>query len=125
MRVRVAVDNLLELIAGGLLITGIAIIVGLGPALLAAAFVVAMLAEFSFAGHTWSVRLGLPHLGMSKDERARRLVRRQLKRHNPEMAEQMRITDEARRLHEVSGSAAEQEKFDRYTEIRVPQASKS
>lgn len=116
MRVRIAVDNLLELVAGGLLITGIAIVVGLGPALLAAAFVVALLAEFSFAGHVWSVRCGIPRFGMRSTDRQRRKIRRQLKRHNPELAEQMRVTDEARRLHETSGADAEAG----YTEVRVP-----
>lgn len=57
IKVRIATDNALELVGGGLLIAGIAVVVGLGAALLAAAFVAVMLAEFSWAGKVWLIPL--------------------------------------------------------------------
>jgi hypothetical protein len=57
MKLRIAADSIMELIAGGLLIAGIFLLVGLAPALLTGAFVAVCLAEFSWAGKVWSVPL--------------------------------------------------------------------
>ena len=57
MKIHIAADNFTELVGAGLLVAGIAVLFGLGAALLAGAFVAVALAEFSWSGKVWSLPL--------------------------------------------------------------------
>lgn len=112
MRIHIAADNLMEVVGAGLLIAGIAIVVGLGAALLAAAFAAIMLAEFSWAGKTWSIRLG--KVRVAKEAREQRKVKRQLlhwKRN--------RVAEKEAVAARYPLTTERQLDPDKYTEIRV------
>ncbi len=111
MRVHLAVDNALELVAAGLLIAGVAVVVGLGAALLCAGVIAAVIAEFSWTGKVWTV--GVPSL--SRDARQQRAVRRQLRDWQ---------RSERERMHAVSAEhpldPTAQLDPDKHTDVRTP-----
>ena len=56
MKVRIAVDSLLELAGAALATWGLDVLAGSGAAIMTAAVATIVLAEFSFSGHVWTVR---------------------------------------------------------------------